>query len=126
VDLVLRRGGGGNGASGGLAGSSWLLEDLVGAGVVDRVQATLEFPEPGRVVGNATCNRFFGNVEITGTMIRIGSLGATRMACAEAVNNQETKYLKALENVERFTLDGTILQIFVKGEAKPLRFTRRG
>jgi len=121
ADLVLKRGS----DSGNLAGSSWLLEDLTGAGVVDRVQATLDFTEPGRVVGNASCNRFFGSVAIAGTTINIGSLGATRMACAEAVNNQEMKYLKALENAERFTVEGTILQIFVKGEAKPLRFTRR-
>ena len=126
IDLVLRRGAGGDGGSGGLAGSSWLLEDLSGAGVVDRVQATLDFTEPGRVVGNASCNRFFGSVEIAGATIKIGSLGATKMACAEAVNNQEMKYMKALENAERFTLEGTILQVFVKGADKPLRFTRRG
>ena len=129
VDLVLKRGGGGGGGdsgSGGLAATSWLLEDLAGAGVVDRVQATLDFTEPGRVVGNASCNRFFGSVEIAGTTIKIGSLGATKMACAEAVNNQEMKYMKALGNAERFTLEGTILQVFVKGADKPLRFTRRG
>jgi len=127
VDLVLNRGGGGGGGgSGGLAGSSWVLEDLAGAGVVDRVQATLDFTEPGRVVGNASCNRFFGSVEIAGATIRIGSLGATKMACAEAINNQEMKYMKALENAERFTLEGTTLQVFVKGADKPLRFTRRG
>jgi putative lipoprotein len=126
VDLVLRRGGAGDGGTDGLAGSSWLLEDLAGAGVVDRVQATLDFTEPGRVVGNASCNRYFGTVEITGATIRIGSLGATKMACADAINKQEMQYLKALENAERFTLEGTILQVFMKGEKKPLRFTRRG
>lgn len=123
VDIVLSRSS--EGGAVGLAGTSWLLEDLAGAGVVDRVQATLEFTEPGRVVGNASCNRFFGNVEISGTTIKVGALGATKMACAEAVNNQEMKYLKALANAERFTLEGTILQVFVRGEAKPLRFTRR-
>jgi heat shock protein HslJ len=92
---------------------------------VDRVQATLEFPEPGRVAGNASCNRFVGSVEITGQMIKIGSLGSTKMACAEAVNIQEMKYLKALESAERVTIDGTTLQIFSKGMEKPLRFTRR-
>lgn len=125
VDLVLQRGGGGDGGSGGLAGSSWLLEDLAGTRVVDRVQATLDFTEPGRVVGNASCNRFFGSAEIDGATLRIGSLGATKMACADPINNQEMKYLKALTQAERFTLEGTILQIFVKGEEKPLRFTRR-
>ena len=34
-----------------LLGSEWLLEDLGGSGVLDRVQATLAFPESGKVAG---------------------------------------------------------------------------
>jgi hypothetical protein len=32
----------------GLEGTSWRLEDLAGAGVIDNVEATLEFPEVGK------------------------------------------------------------------------------
>jgi len=74
---------------------------LAGAGVVDRVHATLEFPEPGRVAGNASCNRFFGSVEATEQMIKIGSLGSTKMACAEAVNNQEIQARRAARHLRR-------------------------
>ena len=34
-----------------LVGSEWRLEDLGGTGVLDRVEATLAFPEAGRVAG---------------------------------------------------------------------------
>jgi hypothetical protein len=34
-----------------LAGSEWLLEDLGGLGVIDNIQATLTFPEAGKVAG---------------------------------------------------------------------------
>ena len=46
------------------------------------------------------------------------------MACVEAVGEQESKYLKALGDAERFTLDGSTLLIFFKGTDKPLRFVR--
>lgn len=107
-----------------LLGTAWRLEDLGGAGVLDRVQATLEFPEIGRIAGSGSCNRFIGSVAIAGEEIKIGPLGSTRMACAEAVGNQEGEYLKALRNAERFTLDGSTLLIYCKGLDKPLRFHR--
>ncbi len=109
----------------GLAGSAWRLEDLGGAELVEGSSATLEFPEEGRVAGNASCNRFFGSVEISGDALRFGAMGSTRMACAEAVNRQESAYLKALEGAERFQRDGSTLFIYSKGMAKPLRFVRK-
>jgi heat shock protein HslJ len=80
-----------------LVGSEWLLEDLAGSGVLDSVRATLSFPEADKVAGNGSCNRFFGPAEIAGSALRLGSLGSTRIACPEAVMNQETKYLSALQ-----------------------------
>ena len=74
-----------------LKGTEWVLENLAGQGVIDSVQATLGFPELGKVVGKGSCNRFFGTVEIQGDKIKFGSLGSTRMACPEAVMKQEKK-----------------------------------
>lgn len=113
------------GEAGGLVGTAWRLEYLGGAGVLDRVEATLEFPEAGKIAGSGSCNRFFGTVIISGESITISPLGSTRMACAEGVMNQEEKYLKALQDAERFTRDGSTLLIYGKGIAKPLRFIRK-
>ena len=107
-----------------LWGTEWRLEDLAGAGVLDRVEATLAFPETGRAAGNGSCNRFFGSVEISGDSIKFGPLASTRMACAEPVAMQEGKYLSALQNAERFAFDGSTLLIYAKGIEKPLRFVR--
>ena len=46
------------------------------------------------------------------------------MACAEAVTSQETRYLKALQDAERYALDGPYLLIYAKGVSQPLRFTQ--
>lgn len=113
-----------NAASFSLAGSEWLLEDLGGLGVVDNIQATLTFPEAGKVAGNGSCNRFFGSAEVSGDSIKLGPLASTRMMCPEAVMNQETKYINALQAAERFEWKAPYLLIYSKGLEKPLRLTR--
>jgi heat shock protein HslJ len=106
------------------SGSEWLLEDLGGSGVIDSVQATLNFPQTGRVAGNTSCNRFSGPVEISGDSIKFGPLVSTRMACPEAVMSQETKYLSALPAAERFAWNDPYLLVYCRGFDKPLRFAR--
>jgi len=107
-----------------LTGTEWLLEDLGGAGVIDNVQATLAFPETGKTAGKGSCNRFFGPAEISGSAIKLGPLGSTRMSCPEAVMSQETKYLDALQAAEHFEWKEPYLLIYCKGFEKPLRSTR--
>lgn len=101
------------------------LEDLGGTGVLDRVEATLEFSDAGKVAGVGSCNRFFGKVEISAGSIRFGPLGWTRMACVEAIGIQEGKYLKARQDAERFSLNGSVLLIFGKATESPLSFLRK-
>ena len=107
-----------------LAGSEWLLEDLGGLGVIDNIQATLAFPEAGKVAGKGSCNRIFGPAEVNGNTIKLGPLASSRMMCPEAVMNQETKYMNALQAAERFEWKDPYLLIYCKGFEKPLRFTR--
>jgi putative lipoprotein len=110
--------------TGDLAGSSWILEDLNGAGVVAGSRVTLEFAEKGRATGTGSCNRYFATVEISGSSIRFGAVGATRMACAAtAVSLQEVKYFGALEDASRFTLEEGVLSIY-GSTSRPLRFRR--
>jgi putative lipoprotein len=124
VDLVLTRVDPESaGASGNLAGSSWVLADLNGDGVVEGTHVTLDFAKDNRATGSGSCNRYFSTVEISGSSIRFGAVGATRMACGTAISLQEVKYFEALEAAHRFTLEGNTLSIF-GGGSKPLRFTR--
>jgi heat shock protein HslJ len=108
-----------------LWGTAWRLEDLAGAGVVDRAQATLEFPAEGRVAGKGSCNRFGGTAKVgSGGAIGFGAVVATRMACVEAVMNQESAYFAALEKAERYETDGDNLYLYVADNPAPLRFVR--
>jgi heat shock protein HslJ len=107
-----------------LSNSEWLLEDLNGRRVLDNIQATLTFPEAGKVAGNGSCNRFFGPAEIHVDAIKLGPLASSRKACPEEVMSQETKYLEALKVAERFEWKDPYLVIYCKDDDKPLRFTR--
>ena len=107
-----------------LVGTEWRLEDLAGRGVLDRAEATLVFPEAGRVAGSGSCNRFFGSVTLEQDRIGFGQMGATRMACIGAIGDQENRYLAALQQAERFEVRGTTLLIHVRGMDQPLRFVR--
>jgi putative lipoprotein len=111
-------------APGGIWGTTWRLVDLGGAGVLDGASATLEFPEPGKAVGNGSCNRFFGPVQVAGDSITFGPLGSTRMACEQAVATQEARYLEQLRLAERYGVTGSTLLVYPRGNAKPLRFSR--
>jgi heat shock protein HslJ len=111
-------------APSGIWSTAWRLTDLGGDGVIDGAEATLEFPEEGRVVGRGGCNRFFAIVAVTSETIRFSGIGSTRMACAEPLAAQEAKYLKALESAERFAIEGDGLVIHSSDLAEPLRFAR--
>lgn len=108
-----------------LIGTEWLLTDLAGTPVVPNSTASLSFLDSGRAAGNASCNRFTGGVESTGTAIKFSQLASTRMACADgAVSAQEDLYLKALGAATRFERKGDSLLIYADGFDKPLRFSR--
>ncbi len=107
-----------------LPGTSWRLVSLGDEAVIEKPEATLEFPEAGKVSGRASCNRFFGTVEVSGESMKFGPLAATKMSCGDAADAQERKYLGALQAAERFAVDGPELLIYSRGAEKPLRFAR--
>jgi len=107
-----------------LVGTEWRLEALGDNAVMERSQATLAFPEAGRAAGNGSCNRFFGSVRIAQGQIGFGQMGSTKMACMGPANEQEARYLAALQKAERYELQGRTLLIHVQGMAQPLRFAQ--
>lgn len=110
----------------GLIGTAWLADDIGGRGVVDRVQSTLEFAEPGRVAGLAGCNRYFGPATLAGNTISFGNLASTRMMCPDALMDQEQRFFQALSAAKRLELthEGRILHMYADDGAPVLRFSR--
>ena len=111
-----------------LLGSEWVLERFGDTPVLAGAKPTLAFHEPGRIAGNASCNRYMGPAEISpdGTL-KLGSLGAlatTRMMCAPEAMAQEQRFLKALGLAGAISLAGDQLTIQPVTPGESLIFVR--
>jgi len=100
TDIVVRRVPGPGSPAG-----NWLLEDIRGGGVIDRLQTVLEIAGDGRVSGTGGCNRMGGSATIEGDRIAFGRLVATQMACVPAAMNQEQKFFAALGQARGWRID---------------------
>lgn len=102
-----------------LVGTSWLLEDIDGDGVVEGARSTLAFESETAVRGNTGCNGMQGRAEIEGSTLRIGPLATTRRACPPAIMDQETRYLAALATVAGWRIEaGNLLLFDANGEPR--------
>lgn len=98
-----------------LDGTNWIALTYVDANgdpvdVLPEALVDITFAD-GKVNGTAGCNRYFADAQIDGATIVLGPAGATRMACGEALDGQETAYLAALDRVAAFTVDDGLLAL---------------
>ena len=107
-----------------LTGTAWQLQKLDAQAALTGSRPTLVFAQAGRVNGTGSCNQFNGSITIDGKSITFGPLATTRMACTDALNAQETSYLKALQHAEWFAIAGSTLTIYTKAMDQPLVFLR--
>ena len=89
-----------------LLGAEWVVEDIGGQGVIDDSHATLQFLRGGRLAGNGTCNRILGTYETESERLTLTPTGTTRMACPEALMEQESRFLDSLARVDGYRIDG--------------------
>lgn len=107
-----------------LIGTQWLLEDLAGEGVLDRLQTTLQFDDGGRISGFAGCNSYFGSYQINGNSFRVTQIGSTFKMCPSAVMNQETRFLIIIEKAQQISLENDFLFIESPDFTRPLKLIR--
>ena len=94
-----------------LQGGEWVVEDIDARGVIDRSRATLAFDTDGRLGGRGSCNSYSGSYSLAGQRLTVGQLATTMMACAEALMNQERRFLEILMAVDgyAFSDDGALI-----------------
>lgn len=95
----------------------WLAEDILGGGVIDRLQTTLEIAPDGTVSGHGGCNRYRGRVSITGETISFSPLASTKMACTPAAMAQEQKFHQALEKARSFRINARERKLILRDGA---------
>jgi len=106
----------------------WLAENILGGGVIDRVESRLEITSDGSVYGSGGCNAISGTAKIVGDSIEFGPIAATRKACVPAVGDQEQKFFKALGLTRRWQYDAQQekLMLLGKGGRKLMVLARIG
>jgi putative lipoprotein len=109
-----------------LSGTTWLVENIDGQGVMDMLQSTLHFKDAENVTGKSGCNNFFSIVYIDEWLISFGPIGTTRMACSEAIMDQEQRYLNALTATGRYQYnpETDLLYFYDDNNKNVLRFSR--
>lgn len=89
----------------GYAQDHYRLTHLDGAPFAAR--ATLDLSTPGRIGGQAPCNRYFADQAAPYPWFVAGPIGATRRACPDL--SSETAYLAALADMDFAETLGTTL-----------------
>jgi len=69
---------------------------------------TMQFDRSsGRLSGSGGCNRMTGSYTRSGSQLRLGQIGATRMACGDpARNTLESQFFQALQATASYRLQG--------------------
>jgi len=104
--------------------TDWVLEEIDGRPVIDRVQSTMRFEEDDRIVGWGGCNRYFATVRSGLKYFEVGPIGSTRRICPPAVMEQEEGFFAALQKACSIRMEGAALVIDSEGIKKPLKFGR--
>lgn len=110
-----------------LTGTEWRLVSFGPAGaeasLVAGTTVTLKFGEDGRASGSTGCNSYGGTYQVRGDIISFGRLVSTRRACLDQnANQQEQRFLSALEAANRFRLSSNRLTIFSDRGRNALNF----
>ncbi|MGD2247874.1 MAG: META domain-containing protein [Candidatus Methanofastidiosia archaeon] len=111
-----------------LEGTLWKLDSYMNdecylVSVLPHTEITAQF-QGGRFNGNAGCNNYFGNYQISGNAITIGTVSSTRMYCEPAeIMEQEGGYLARFESASEYQIQGNTLKMTNAGGVVILIFT---
>ena len=89
--------------------------------LIDRSYLTVTLGEDNRAYGNAGCNHWFGGYSLDDEQLSFSAPASTMKMCAPALMEQEQRFFKALQTVERWDISPIEQVRFWPAEGKPLR-----
>jgi len=98
----------------------WLLVAVDGQPAPAR--ATIDFATPGRISGQAPCNRYFATQSGDLPEVRLSDIGATRMACPDLA--AEADFLAQLAEMTRAEVTGPTSLLLTGGKGRSMEFVR--
>ena len=94
-----------------LTGTKWIAESINGKPVIEPGGVTLAFSDE-RVTGRSGCNTYFGAAEHKNGTLKIGSIGATKMACMrDGLMQQESEFLNTLQASQNYAVESSRLTL---------------
>jgi copper homeostasis protein (lipoprotein) len=85
-------------------------------------EAHLIFADEGpRMSGSGGCNRLTGGFEVDGEKLKFSGVAGTRMACAAGMD-QEQRFLRSFEKVDRYRINGLRLEMIDAAGTSLARF----
>lgn len=101
-----------------LSNMDWQLVEVDGK--PPEWSATINLGEPGRISGQAPCNRYFGPLTHEGERFKVGNLAATKMACPQMQG--EAAFFALIAGVEKAEkLPGLLI---LTGSGHQMRFVQ--
>lgn len=98
-----------------LEGTQWLLLEIEGEKIMPKGQTPyLQFDkEKISFAGFGGCNRIFGQYEVIGNKLKFGSVGMTKMACADSqIQIIETRMIEVLRKINRYEIKNDVLNLY--------------
>ncbi|WP_318527815.1 META domain-containing protein [Defluviimonas sp. WL0050] len=103
----------------GAGNGSWQLTEI--DGVPFPARATLSFPEPGRIAGEAPCNIYSGRMDAPYPWFEAKDLAVTRRACPDLA--EETTFFEGLSAMTLSEISGDTL-ILSTPDGREMVFTK--
>lgn len=112
-----------------LANSAWNLISFGKSNgevpVIEGSAITLDFDDQGRFGGSGGCNSYGGFYSVDEGKLAFADLNWTLIACIDqAINDQEQRYLQALESASVFSVSETTLTILYDNNNSVLNYVR--
>ena len=75
----------------------WRIEQARSEPILDKRRARIDFGADGRLTGHTSCNTMNASYTLERSVLKVGPVATTRMACAQLQMEQEDRILSALE-----------------------------
>lgn len=98
-----------------LTETNWVMVQLDGRSFSAGEGYALKFAKDNKVSGVGDCNRIMGiYTENNDGVMKFSQMASTRMMCPN--QEGEMNFLKMLETIDSYKLDGKLLMLFANGE----------
>ncbi|CAA9265897.1 MAG: hypothetical protein AVDCRST_MAG93-2408 [uncultured Chloroflexia bacterium] len=108
-----------------IGGGNYAAVNINGVPVEQAAAPTLRL-EGGRVSGTTGCNSYSGGYQFSSReRVSFTAITTTRMACAQALMDQERRFLSILESTQGYSLYGDRGISLIAADGRAIRFRRK-